>query len=294
MTEPARDASVLGATAFILVVTAAWWALALWPVSGEVPRWLAATRAACFGSAPNGLPAPAGWLLLIGQPPAMLIALMLIAGRSLPEALGRLNARRWGPVATGFVPAIFLMGIVAAASRVARAEEWDRTIATTAPVTEVVEATGAAPPLGLVDQRGVTVDWPALRGRVTLVSFVFAHCTTICPVVVQELQRARHLLPDHRPAVVLVTVDPWRDTPGRLAAISQRWSLGRDDYLLSGPVDAVEAGLDRWTVGRSRDAMTGDVTHTAPVFVVDPNGTLAYRTTAVADTVAALVRRLAS
>ena len=33
----------------IIAITAAWWALALWPVGASAPEWLARTRSACFG-----------------------------------------------------------------------------------------------------------------------------------------------------------------------------------------------------------------------------------------------------
>ena len=56
----------VGALAFLLLVTAAWWALALLPVPGETPEWLARTRAVCFNATESGLPDASGWLLLIG------------------------------------------------------------------------------------------------------------------------------------------------------------------------------------------------------------------------------------
>ena len=60
--------SSLGA---ILVVTVAWWALALWPSEGVPPAWLLRARQVCFNADGSGLPQASGWMLLIGQPIGM-------------------------------------------------------------------------------------------------------------------------------------------------------------------------------------------------------------------------------
>ena len=39
-----RGALALSALAVILIVTAAWWALALWPLTSAAPQWLATTN----------------------------------------------------------------------------------------------------------------------------------------------------------------------------------------------------------------------------------------------------------
>ena len=284
-----RHATTLGAVAFIVAVTASWWALALWPVPGEVPRWLAVTRAACFGSTPNGLPAPAGWMLLIGQPPAMLIALMLIAGEALPGGFRWLASRRPGRVTIAAAGALVLVGLAAAGVRVARAGIPESPASVAGTWEEVRQP---APALGLVDQRGNTLTADQLRGRPVLMTFAFSHCATICPTIVREVKLARELAMERGAALVVVTLDPWRDTPSRLAAIAARWGLEGDAYLLGGPVGQVEFVLDAWQVPRARDLRTGDLTHVTPVYLLTADGQIAYRATAVADTLARLLKTL--
>jgi protein SCO1/2 len=285
-----RHGAALGAVAFIVAVTGAWWALALWPVPGDVPRWLAVTRAACFGSAPNGLPAPAGWMLLLGQPPAMLIALMLIAGEALPGGFRLLASRAPGRLTLAGGGTLVLAGLVAAGVRVARASGMPAEAPVAAGAWEGVSL--PAPALGLTDQRGETVTVERLRGRPALVTFAFGHCATVCPTVVREVQQARTLAADQPTALVIVTLDPWRDTPGRLPAIAAAWGLDADAHLLGGSVEQVEAALGRWDVPRARDPLTGDVTHGTPVYLLAADGRIAYRATAVADTIARLLRTL--
>lgn len=284
-----RDVVTLGALLFIVAVTAAWWGLALWPVPGEVPAWLAATRAVCFGTVANGLPGPTGWLVLIGEPIAMGIALMIIAGEALPSALRAAAAYRPGRAALAGSGLLILGGLVLAGVRVARATSLTPPTAAQDDVVESLDT--LPPPIALPDQRGEPFTLDRFRGRAVIVTFAYGHCSTVCPIVIHELNRARALL-DHQPVIVVVSLDPWRDTPSRLASIADKWALGPDGFVLGGTVAETEATLDRWNVARTRDPLSGEVTHTTPVFLIAPDGSLAYRVAPAAETIARLVREL--
>jgi protein SCO1/2 len=150
----------------------------------------------------------------------------------------------------------------------------------------------------LTDQSGETFDLARYmdRGRPVLVTFAFAHCETVCPVLVKDVlesQRIADQAPDiDRPAVVVVTVDPWRDTPSRLAHVAHQWGLADDAHVLSGPVDAVLETLDAWQVSTSRNELTGEITHPAVVYVVDRLGRVAFTATGGGEYTAGLVGRL--
>jgi cytochrome oxidase Cu insertion factor (SCO1/SenC/PrrC family) len=153
----------------------------------------------------------------------------------------------------------------------------------------------AAPALALVGQHGDVVDIADLRGRPVLVTFAFAHCETICPVVVRHSLDAQAALrgTGDDVAVLVVTLDPWRDTPSRLPGMASSWGLPGDDaWVLSGDVASVEAALDAWDVPRQRDTTSGEVTHPSLVYIIDRDGTLAYAATGGAEALATLVRRL--
>ena len=68
-----RDALGLSLLAAVGGITAAWWALALWPLDAGAPTWLVRTRFVCFGSSENGLPHAGGWIALIGEPIAITV-----------------------------------------------------------------------------------------------------------------------------------------------------------------------------------------------------------------------------
>lgn len=293
-----RELVALGALVLVLAITGVWWALALWPLPGEAPAWLLRTRAVCFGSAANGLPTTAGWMALIGQPLYMLATLWLIWGETVARGLRGLAGFRTGRAALHGSAVLLLAGLAAAGVRVARAAGTSLASASLPPVppADVPRLDRPAPPLELVDQRGQTVTLEQFRGRAVLLTFAYAHCQTVCPLVVQDVlraaERARDLEPP--PAVLVVTLDPWRDRPARLAAIAEHWRLGggTDARVLSGEVPAVEATLDRWQVARQRSPKTGEVRHPALVYVIDRRGRIAFAVSGSATTIEALARRL--
>jgi cytochrome oxidase Cu insertion factor (SCO1/SenC/PrrC family) len=301
MSDSHREQGIaLGGVGALLVITAAWWALALWP-TGETPEWLARTRYVCFGIGESGLPDAGGWIGLVGGPLGMfailaagwhrgMFALVRRARRSAPLAavLGGLT------VCALLLPAGAVLRVRQVAARQAIAQ-----LGVPQPPPDFRRFDRTAPPLALLAHDGSTVDLAAMRGRPVLVTFAYAHCETVCPLVVRDVLAARALLHAERvpadalPALLIVTLDPWRDTPSRLAPMAAAWSVrGPDAWVLGGPIDAVEAALDAWHVPRSRDLVTGEVTHPSLVYVVDREGRIAFAASGGAEVLADLVRRL--
>ena len=132
------------------------------------------------------------------------------------------------------------------------------------------------PAFRLVDQSGAAFDDRMLRGRPTILSFAFAHCASVCPAMVERLRLAAEDLGAERARLVLVTLDPRRDTPDALPAPAQLWKLPPGAHMLSGDPEEVERLLDALGVPRERDPRTGEVTHPPLVLVVDGDGRIAY------------------
>lgn len=269
-----RPGWALIALAAILVITAAWWALALWPASAE-PEWLTRTRAACFGSARGGLPDASGWILLIGEPIGMLGVLLAIAGRSLGRDLAWLMARPARRTVAIGAAALVVIATAALGVRVARAWEGGRNL--------YALDTGALrrvdrdwPGVALVDQHGEATALARLGGP-AIVTFAFGHCATVCPVIVNDLRAARGRAGRDDVPLVVVTLDPWRDTPERLPTLAASWHLGPHDRALSGGIAEVNAALDALGVARRRDERTGDMDHATTLFIVGRDGRIEWR-----------------
>jgi cytochrome oxidase Cu insertion factor (SCO1/SenC/PrrC family) len=274
-----RPPGTLAVVAFatILAITAAWWALALWPLGAEAPQWIVVTRDVCFGATHTGLPHAGGWLLLIGEPIGMLAVLMVVWGSNLRVGLQRLHQHLPGRLVSTAVVLAMTTGLVAAGTRVASATRSDpgEVFSLSAPLPP--RTTVPAPALALHNQLGGVTDLASYRGRWVMVTFAFGHCDDICPIIVDHAKRARRDEGAEFVPLLVVTLDPWRDTPDRLPSIAQMWELGTDDRLLSGSVVEVNAALDRWKVARVRDENTGEVAHGSTIVLVDPDGRAAWR-----------------
>ncbi|HEX6308134.1 MAG TPA: SCO family protein [Longimicrobiales bacterium] len=291
-----EEAIALTGVITLFLVTAAWWALAFWPVQ-DGPAWLERTRYVCFGVSGSGLPDGGGWVGLIGAPLGMLA--MLAAGwwDGVRQLVRRAHSSRLVSalfVALALGTAALVLG---AATRVqqARSRAEVPELPGEVPPSTYPRLDRAAPPLTLVGHDGAAHSLADLRGRVVLVTFAYAHCETICPLVVKNVLTAQELLAADGvvPVVLVVTLDPWRDTPSRLPAMAQSWGLpATDAWVLGGAVDDVEAVLDAWEVPRSRDLVTGEVTHPSLTYIIDAAGRIAYASTGGAAALVSLAQRL--
>jgi cytochrome oxidase Cu insertion factor (SCO1/SenC/PrrC family) len=292
MSETARARLALAALAAVLAITAGWWALALWPAGPAAPEWFVRTRAACFGSNQTGLPDAGGWLLLVGQPLGMTTVLLAVWRREVQAGLAGLMAGAAGQIALGLTTALLVVGAWNAGVRVwtAGVEPFSTGPAdVAAPLTRLSDP---APPLALTDQGGREVSLASLRGRPVIVAFAYAHCQTVCPALVAEALEAGRRTADLDPAVLIVTLDPWRDTPSRLPSMARDWQLDDRAHVLSGDPELVERTLNAWRVPRTRNDRTGEIIHPALLYVVDREGRLAYALGGNAGVLAAAVQTL--
>ena len=267
-----RGVSLFGLAA-IGAITAAWWTLALWPSGAAQPEWLARTRAACFGASRGGFPDAGGWVLLAGEPLGMAAMLWLMYGGALREDVRWIRTRPILRAVAAMLVATIVLVVGGTGVRAVRA--WSSPPPSTRAIGRPVSTTLVVPTIALVDQNGRPVSLSGLAMPV-VVTFAYGHCTTVCPVTVAALREARRARRSDR-AIVVVTVDPWRDTPDRLSAIARSWSLGTDDFFLSGSVDDVSRLLDALGVGRRRNETNGEVDHAATAMLVRPGGRVAWR-----------------
>ena len=291
MSNSARAWTAVAALGAIVAITASWWALALWPVDSAAPEWFLRTREVCFGSTTDRLPNAAGWLLLVGQPAGMIALLAVVWGAELREGMALVTSRVAGQLTVGVVSALLVAGLGSVVVRVRTAGLEPFPASPGAIAEQLTRVNDAAPALALTDQTGREVTLESYRGRPVLVAFAFAHCQTVCPLVVGDVLAARRQLGTD-PPVLIVTLDPWRDTPGRLASIAKQWGLDGDAHVLSGAPEDVERALNGWRVPRVRNQQTGDISHPSIVYVIGADGRIAYVVSGNADAIAAAVRAL--
>ena len=278
--KPTRHPLVMALLIAWVIVVMAWWAVAFYPIGRENAEWLQRTREVCFGAGPNQLPSAYGWIMLVAGPLLFLAAIVATFYDELQAELKHIVARAWGKglaavVVVAFVGQWFWIGAqVGEAQRLSAAVTnflQDGDLPDYYPRTDE-----AAPKLALTDQFGVRISIDSFRGSNVILAFVYAHCATVCPTLVSQVMKAKAAAPQAK--VMLITLDPWRDTPGSLPALAQKWSLpAQDVHLLSGDVPEVLAALTAWGMPFKRDERTGVIDHPGLVYVIDGEGVIAYK-----------------
>lgn len=153
------------------------------------------------------------------------------------------------------------------------------------------------PPLSFVDQQGQPFGPERLRGRWSILFFGFTHCPDVCPTTLALLAQVEKQLTDlpaeHQPQIILMSVDPERDTPERLARYVESFSP-----TFTGVTEGRAPEGERSPEGIPRE--TGErqamhefalklgvpvaitqlpgggytVDHSAAIFIIDPSGSL--------------------
>jgi cytochrome oxidase Cu insertion factor (SCO1/SenC/PrrC family) len=135
----------------------------------------------------------------------------------------------------------------------------------------------SAPAFTLVNHTGGKVSLADYRGQPVLLTFAFAHCTTMCPGVIETVKAVRKdLSAQQQPVSLFITIDPDRDKPETLAETASKWGFTEGMHFMSGDPVTVGKVLDAYKIPRSTDQDSGEIVHPALVYVVDAEGRLAY------------------
>lgn len=138
---------------------------------------------------------------------------------------------------------------------------------------------GEVTAFSLVDQTGAPFTEAALRGKVTIVSFIFTRCDTICPVISMKMQRIQEKTFDIGQQVKLVSfsVDPTYDTPERLTEYAKRYGADPERWrFITGPYDKVHALIEgpfMTSMMKKPDRPSGapDIAHGGYFLLLDPD-----------------------
>lgn len=131
----------------------------------------------------------------------------------------------------------------------------------------------------LPDTSGKTRTLADFKGKAVVLFFGYTHCPDVCPTTLAELSQALQQLGGDakRVQVLMVTVDPTRDTP---ALLSQYVAAFNPSYVGLHPADdaqLVKVTKDfRVYYAKVPGKSPGDYTmdHTAASYVFDPDGKL--------------------
>jgi len=267
----------LGVLLLVELATAA--LLSVPPSAGALGSFAEQFRAWCFGATPQS---GATYTLAVGSVFFELVGLMAIVVWFWRSPLGDVARSR---------PRAFVPWLSAAAGLTACLAAAFVPLVAGAPVPvqpdvfqpQALRISAPAPSLALVDHEGEKVRLSDLKGRVVVLTAVYATCGLACPRILGQAKRVVAKLPEAQQSelVVLgVTLDPERDGVAELREMAAAQGVKVPRFrLLTGPAPAVEAVLDRMEVRRRRDEQTGVIDHTNVFLLVDRAGRVAYRFT---------------
>ncbi len=120
------------------------------------------------------------------------------------------------------------------------------------------------------DQTGAARTLASLQGKPRLLSLVYTSCTAICPMTVAAMQEVEARAGD-RAGYVLVSLDPERDSPARLADYARQHQLSDRWTLLSGAENDVRE-LAALLHVQYRRVSPDEIDHTTTLTILDADG----------------------
>jgi protein SCO1/2 len=128
-------------------------------------------------------------------------------------------------------------------------------------------------------QDGRTVTLADLAGRPRVIAMVYTSCAYACPRILQDMKRIEGQLraAGTDAGFVMVSIDPERDTPGRLREYAEATLLDPQDWtLLTGTVDGV-LELAALLGVRYRRISATDFEHSNIITLLDADGRIVHR-----------------
>ena len=136
------------------------------------------------------------------------------------------------------------------------------------------------PSVELLDQNEEEFSLEAMRGKVVVVTAIYARCGESCPIILTQLRRITDAMEVEADELVVVgiTLDPERDGAKELTQLADRHRVGAPLYrLLHGDSDRINDILDGFSFARIPDEERGEIDHANLFIVIDRDGKIAYR-----------------
>jgi protein SCO1 len=155
-------------------------------------------------------------------------------------------------------------------------------------VTGGAAVNATAPPLGppppdslyqvegvFEDQDGKKGTLGVARGEIVLMAMFYATCPMACPMLISDVKRVLAAVPEAERArvrVVLVSLDPARDTPKILKDVFTTRAIDPKQFTLLRTDDTTTRTLAATLGVRYRDNGDGSIDHTSKIALLDRQG----------------------
>ncbi len=164
------------------------------------------------------------------------------------------------------------------------------------------------PEFTMLGPDGQTRDQSVLEGHVTILTFFFTHCTSVCPAMHGVMYDIEEQLKGTPIRFVSISVDPEHDTPARVSEYAKQWGVDADRWIYLIPdaetLDRIvrrELQFDLSTnsevLATSDGGEMQNIVHPSHLFLIGPDrqvlGTYEYRFEARVNAITDRARSLA-
>ncbi len=136
-------------------------------------------------------------------------------------------------------------------------------------------------PVQLVDQQGRHFAWSSRRGKVQVVSMFYTSCPYICPLIVDSgkaVEKGLTAVERERLGILLISMDPKRDSPAALMSVSSTRKLEPALWTLASPAPGDVRSIAAVLGIRYRALADGEFNHTSVLVLLDAEGRVLART----------------
>ena len=211
--------------------------------------------------------------MMLMEPIFVVGAAMLLWRRTLtmPRCMGAWRAAVAGvAVAGAAVASLFALGVRANAGEPLPPFPGER-----------IRTHLAPPAFRLTDQTGRECSAEELRGRVVLVTGIYAACSTACPQILVETRQLLDSLPAETRewiTVVALSLNPEYETAEIMAGVAAGYGFTYPEFrYLNGRPDVMHDVLERFQFSRVKNPKTGQIEHANLLLLLDARGEIAYR-----------------
>lgn len=150
-----------------------------------------------------------------------------------------------------------------------------------------------ATPLTLQDGRAEKLAMN--RGHSTVISMFYGSCPHVCPALIATIRQMEKGLPEAQRArlrVLMISIDPQRDTPEHLSAVAQRHRLDLARWSLAQVPEAEVRKLAAALGIQYRKLADGNFNHSTLITLLDLDGRIAAQTSLLGRMDPSFVARL--
>ena len=133
----------------------------------------------------------------------------------------------------------------------------------------------------LTDDHSKQFAWSAKRGQPQIVSMFYTSCKFTCPLIIDSAKTIESkLTADERAriGVMMISLDPGRDTPQALARVRVQHDLDSARWTLASPAPQDVRAIAALLNIRYRALADGDFNHTSTLVLLDADGRVVART----------------